>query len=703
MLKPVFILLLVGCSFGLAAQSSRQRIKAVRDSLLTLTLTAPQDSSKVKALDALAATYPPKQDSSIFYAEKALEMSLRTGYYEGAYYSYFRLGDIYGSRRLHEKARQLAVQATGYAQKAGYTQGIAWGLFLQGVALYEQYKYGESMENLLKSLRLAHQIKDHALAIKAENRIGMIYKYLEDYDKALAYFLPAYQEAQKHGEPVKDLLINIGNVNEWRGNPREAIPYYQQYLALNPKNPFVQAVAYNNMGKAYLALKETDVAMSYFIKAFESGDTLVDPAGRAYSYACFARLAYQKKEYNKAIGHIEKSLPKAIAFKVKSLEWINYQLLAACLENTGNYQAALEAGKKYTAIRDSIFARQRTDRIQVLEAVYRAEYETEKQQQQINLLGKENKLRELQLENADREKQLGILALTEMEKENAISLFEFRNLRQQDSLNNLRLQNLDQLNAVKNLRLENLTKENQLRSLELKVQQRNQWLLSIGAGLFMLGSFLYYRRYRLSKQLELEKIRSGIASDFHDELGSTLSSIALYSDVAAKETLADPPQVKAVFAKISESSRSTVSAMQDMIWAVKPENDTMEEMIFRMQEYAFPLAEIKNIQLNFRAEPSLKNLQLEMTLRKNMYLIFKESLNNCFKYAQATFITIDIYRQENKLFMKIVDNGIGFNNNTVTLGNGLKNMQKRALEVAGSLSLESTPGKGTSVFFSCRQ
>ncbi len=205
---------------------------------------------------------------------------------------------------------------------------------------------------------------------------------------------------------------------------------------------------------------------------------------------------------------------------------------------------------------------------------------------------------------------------------------------------------------------------------------------------------------RLSAELAYFKIRSDIAADFHDELGSTLSSIALYSEMAISDSSADM-RTKSILSLIGESSRGTISAMQDMIWTIQPKNDSMQEVIYRMREYAYPLAELKNISLTFAVSEDVQAMILPMEIRKNIYLIFKEALNNAFKYAAASTISIELVKQDNVLKLEIVDDGAGFDVSNARAGNGLINMCKRAEQAGGVLLVKSNKGNGTEILFSC--
>jgi signal transduction histidine kinase len=232
------------------------------------------------------------------------------------------------------------------------------------------------------------------------------------------------------------------------------------------------------------------------------------------------------------------------------------------------------------------------------------------------------------------------------------------------------------------------------------MQRRRNLLLWMGAiFIFIIIVIFFYRRYQLKRQLEIERIRSNIAADFHDELGSTLSSIALYTEIAGKYDFSSKQETRDILSQIGESSRRTISAMQDMIWSIQPKNDTMQDVIYRMREYAFPLAELKNIHLIFKVEKEVQDLTTSMESRKNIYLIFKEALNNAFKYSSANNITINIGVPNQLINLEIKDDGRGFDTLGAYKGNGLRNMHKRTEQMGGNLLIKSGPQTGTSILF----
>ena len=136
--------------------------------------------------------------------------------------------------------------------------------------------------------------------------------------------------------------------------------------------------------------------------------------------------------------------------------------------------------------------------------------------------------------------------------------------------------------------------------------------------------------------------------------------------------------------------------MSDIVWAVNPDNDSFEDIILRMRSLAFNLLRAKNIEFTFRASESLNDIKLSMEKRRNLYLIFKESLNNLVKYSEATLVSIQLFSEDSLVKLIIRDNGKGFDPLLPANGNGLNNMQIRAKEMKAQIKIESTIGEGTS-------
>ena len=211
-------------------------------------------------------------------------------------------------------------------------------------------------------------------------------------------------------------------------------------------------------------------------------------------------------------------------------------------------------------------------------------------------------------------------------------------------------------------------------------------------------------RYRINELLKRQAIRNKIAQDLHDNMGSTLSSISVYSQVAKIQHAKGNKQVlEDVLGKIASTSSEMISEMNDIVWAINPRNDSMEKILQRMDSFAKPLLAAKNIQFSFSYEPEVLSVNLEMQKRKNFYLIFKESINNALKYSGATMLNVTVSVKGSRLELEVQDNGHGFDPATIVhnsqslSGNGLRNMEMRAEEMKGGYKIDSAPGKGTTV------
>ena len=138
-----------------------------------------------------------------------------------------------------------------------------------------------------------------------------------------------------------------------------------------------------------------------------------------------------------------------------------------------------------------------------------------------------------------------------------------------------------------------------------------------------------------------------------------------------------------------------MEVMDDIVWTIKPDNDSMQKITGRMREFATSLLEAKGIELDFTVEDMVKNIRLDMEARRDLFLLFKEAVNNIAKYADCTHVHINIAGSYKQLILSIKDNGIGFSPADTDNGNGLGNMRKRADALKGTLQIESAPLKGT--------
>jgi signal transduction histidine kinase len=202
---------------------------------------------------------------------------------------------------------------------------------------------------------------------------------------------------------------------------------------------------------------------------------------------------------------------------------------------------------------------------------------------------------------------------------------------------------------------------------------------------------------KISRYMVEERLRSKIARDLHDEMGSTLTSINIISKVAMQQS-GDDKKINQQLEKIKDNSSRMMESMSDMVWAINPANDTFEKVALRMKEFASELLEPAGLNYFFREEGQIEEAVLNPEQRKDIYLIFKEVLNNAVKYSAATEIDILLKKENGFVIMKVMDNGKGFDVAKYSPGNGIKNIRSRAAEMKAEITMNSIPGTGTTIF-----
>lgn len=216
-------------------------------------------------------------------------------------------------------------------------------------------------------------------------------------------------------------------------------------------------------------------------------------------------------------------------------------------------------------------------------------------------------------------------------------------------------------------------------------------------------SYLFYNNRKRQKE-RIVKLRNRISQDLHDEIGSTLSSISLFGTVAQKMVEKDTSATKNMLDRINDSTTQVMESMNDIVWAINSENDKLDDLIMRIRAYVSELSDTSSIKIFFEVDHHIKYSVLDMIQKRNIYLIFKESLNNAFKYSKASFINIKLNKFDMEYEMIIKDDGIGFtpekiDHSNLLGGNGLINMKKRATEINGKLSIKSKIEQGTEIRF----
>ncbi|MBX2964898.1 MAG: hypothetical protein KF845_02045 [Cyclobacteriaceae bacterium] len=218
---------------------------------------------------------------------------------------------------------------------------------------------------------------------------------------------------------------------------------------------------------------------------------------------------------------------------------------------------------------------------------------------------------------------------------------------------------------------------------------RTWWFIT--AVVVLVAVSLYgTHQYRVNQKLQVERLRTKIASDLHDEVGSSLTRISIYSDLLNSGV--EERQKHDYLKSIQETSREVVGTMSDIVWSIDNRSDKLGDLLLRMKDFASQLLSPRNIEFEFITHFRDDSIILSPRLKQNLYLIFKEALHNIVKHAQAKRVRINIGNNSSGFIMRIKDDGIGLKDSTNTTGNGLRNMQKRAKDIGAQVNMANQNG-----------
>ncbi len=215
-----------------------------------------------------------------------------------------------------------------------------------------------------------------------------------------------------------------------------------------------------------------------------------------------------------------------------------------------------------------------------------------------------------------------------------------------------------------------------------------RWWFLVLVSALLAGLIYMIYSYRLRRLLELERVRTRIATDLHDDIGANLTRISLLSEVARQKAENGNGQL---LSSISEIARESVSSMNDIVWAISPKHDSLLDLTRRMRRHAEEVFALRDIELEFNA-PTDSDIQLNVGTRRDVLLIFKEAVNNAAKHSQCSMVRIDFSYRNSILKLRIKDNGKGFDPASENDGHGLRSMTRRAESLGGKLTVDCEEG-----------
>lgn len=498
-------------------------------------------------------------------------------------------------------------------------------------------EFQKSIETCQKGIAEALAVSDFETASQFYNNLSLCHSYMREYEKALAYSDKSIELKQKtsNEDGLANAYLNKGLILTSKGNYENGFDYYAKAEAiyLKQSNYVSLTQTYINYGWDYTDLKQFGKARNYLTKAMLYAEKSGDKIRQAGVWNTLGYY-YKNAGRNDSVAYaLEKGLHLSLEAKNKRNTLIAYQELASHYQTTGNTKPALDYLNKAFQLKDSIFEETKIQQAQALNA----RYETRQKEEQIKLLHAQQQNNELTIQK----QRLTLLAV----------------------------------------------------------------LLAV-ATLFLMA-YLLFNRYRkkqkarkeqeLLAQKEAERVR--IARDMHDEMGAGLTRIVMRSE-QVKQQLQSGKEIKndmvETLEKMAGESRQLNHGIGEIIWALNPKNDTLDALCAYLRNYAYDYLEEAGISCHILFPDTIPNTPVSHELRRNIFLIVKEALNNIVKHAQASVVEIKLNLAGNYFSLSIKDNGRGMNSESVlSSGNGLGNMKKRTEECGGKYIFSSEAGKGT--------
>lgn len=222
-----------------------------------------------------------------------------------------------------------------------------------------------------------------------------------------------------------------------------------------------------------------------------------------------------------------------------------------------------------------------------------------------------------------------------------------------------------------------------------------QWWFLLLVGLFTIAFIYGMHRYRIYQVIQVQKVKNNISADLHDDLGSRLTNIQFLTALSKKKVTPGTQDIK-YLEGIEEEVEASAKALDEIVWNIKMKDEKLEEILAKMRKYAGEMLQ-DCCEYDFEIKGKFTKRKMSMQKRRELFLVFKELLNNIRKHAAATRVKIKISIEEEMFLLRIRDNGKGFEPKQKTNRNGLKNIRDRVDKWNGGFKIESEKNKGTFV------
>lgn len=560
----------------------------------------------------------------------------------------------------------LCMRQLTYAQSAD-------SLLQQGIDLYNHGDYEKSIIVFEGLLAGAKAKKDNKSLAVIYNNLGNAHSNTGKQVEALKYYQDAVQISEQMGDKKRTAktLKNIGTLYEEQNNLSAALDQYNkaEQIATEIQDSSTIADCANNKGVVYEVQKNYGSALNSYKKALIIYGALKQEDRISLTLNNLGIVYKYLGRYKEAIASYSEALTLSQKLEDKFMVGANYSNMANIYMLMHDYKKAIDLNTKSLEIAKEINA------VNIIISVYES------------------------------------MADCYVGLKDYVTAYQYQQKFKAISDSTFNIEKASQLNELQT-RYETVKKEEEIHSLkeaqqisELTISKRNYQVILALAILVLVIIVAYFlmnrqkiraRHLREKEILETEhRERLRISKDMHDDLGSGLSKIVIMSELV-KTRFTNETELNTQVNKISVTANDLVDKMSHIVWAMNPQNDSLDNLMAYMREFASDFFDDTNIALSIRFPDDETGIRLNQETRRNVFMVVKESLNNILKHAQASTVDFNLSVLMNQVQITITDNGKGFDTgNTRRFGNGLLNMKKRMEEINGIYSISPVINEGT--------
>lgn len=604
------------------------------------------DTDRIMTINDIAWQYRVSDmNRSISMADSALQLSIKINFMRGISKGYILKGVYYTIQGEYDSAAINYEQCRIIRERQGDSSGVAAVLHdLGNIQLYKG-NYDKSLNYYLSSLRLEEKYGSVKNIAETYVNIGNVYLAMKKIDEALKNYFKylSLQKDSADGDAICEVYTNIGSAYFQQGKQELSEEYYTKTkeLAIKYGNDGAMAMSLSGLGDIYINKNNFKAAESNYLQALELLKSQENIEAVADKYNSLSALYLELSELKKAEVYADSAMEIGKEIGTKKHVSTAYDLLSKIAFRKNDFKKAFEMKEMFTLYNDSILNENTASKVAELQTVY----ETEKKDAQNELLLKENKIKDLRIEKSFVTQVILIIALLLLL---AIGyLIYSRNRSRQRELIN-----------------ETMMKEREARTKEVIEAE--------------------------------ERERMRIARDLHDGVGQMLSAAKMnLSNLEGKLQISDGEQKKMMnnsLALVDDSVRELRNVSHNMMPNALIRSGlkkALEEFITKLHHPGMKI-DLEVVGLEER---------LESTMESVLYRVIQEIVSNIIKHAEAKTVSIQLIRHDDELVLMIEDDGKGFDQNKLEehSGIGIKNIQSRIAYLNGSVSFDSTLGRGTTV------